>query len=263
MIVVLIGLQKFLAAERIDFIEATDEARELASSLSIADLLRPAETFPRLAILCWVEPDGEILPTKGFFEPEGGRFSFGMVPRYGNGTPVPLFLPSVIAAKVMGDKAPKILKAERMVPVGNRKLSKIKLPSGAWLDPDAKDIFATLVEEGERLRLGQGNWAKVSQAVRDILYPGWKAGNNGLAFGSLAQTNQADLSSGTRETVTLLFDDGEIRASVSHPEDPGTFVCVPLAALVTSCGHLLQAMVHRMVMDKGGIILNPGVEGLR
>jgi hypothetical protein len=63
-----------------------------------------------------------------------------------------------------------------------------------------------LVEEGERLLRGDGKWAAVPKPVREILYPGWKAGNNGLAFGSFAQTNIIDKAGNAREEVTELFD---------------------------------------------------------
>jgi hypothetical protein len=115
-------------------------------------------------------------------------------------------------------------------------------------------LFLTLVEEGERLRRGDGRWGNVPERAREALYAGWKAGNNGLAFGLLAQTNEVDLPGKLREEVSLLFDGGSIRAPLAHPLDPGAYACLPLAGLVTSCARLLQACVHRAVRDKGGLV---------
>jgi hypothetical protein len=250
-IAALVGLQNFLAAERLDFVEATQEARELAAELTLADILRTT-TWPRLAVLCWTRCEGQIVPIKARFD--GKQFSMGMVHHYSNGDLVPLWLPDVIAAKLPSGRAPEIVRAERIVPGGDRRhLRKVRLPSGAWLDPNARDIFLTLVEEGERLLRGDGDghWSKVPRPTREVLYDAWKAGNNGLAFGLLAQTNEADLPGKLREEVTLFFDGRSIRARLLHPSDPGPFACVPLAGLITSCARLLQACVHRAVKERG------------
>jgi hypothetical protein len=251
-IATLVGLQNFLAVERLDFIEATQEARELAAALTLVDILR-YELWPRLAILCWVRCEGQIVPIKAPFD--GKQFSMGMVHHYSDRDLVPLWLPDVIAAKLLSGSAPDIVHAERIVPGGDRRrLRKVRLPSGAWLHPNARDVFLTLIEEGERLRRGDGHWRKVLGPTRQALYGAWKAGNNGLAFGLLAQTNEVDLPGELREEVTLLFDGGSIRAPLLHPSDPGAFACVPLAGLVTSCARLLQACVHRAVNDRGGLV---------
>jgi hypothetical protein len=252
MVANLVGLQNFLAAERLDFIEATQEAQELAATLTLVDILR-RELWTRLAILCWVRCEGQIVPIRAPFD--GEQFSMGMVHHYSDGDLVPLWLPDVIAAKLLSGSAPEIVRAERIVPGGARRhLRKVRLPSGAWLDPNARDVFLTLVEEGERLRRGDGHWRKVVRPTREALYGAWKAGNNGLAFGLLAQTNEVDLPGKLREEVTLLFDGGSIRAPLLHPSDPGRFACVPLPGLITSCARLLQACVHRAVKDRGGFV---------
>jgi hypothetical protein len=167
---------------------------------------------------------------------------------------VPLFLPDVIGAKRICGRAPEIVQAERMIPIGKRELRSVRLPSGISFNPEEDDIFCTLVEEGERLRRGDGAWKNVPEAVRETLYPGWKAGNLGLAYDLFAQTNVIDKAGDAQEEVTLLFDEGERRRRTPHPEDPGPFFCLPLAALVTSCGRLLLAMIDELVAQKGGTV---------
>jgi hypothetical protein len=133
-------------------------------------------------------------------------------------------------------------------------LRRRRLPSGVVFEPSRNNLFCTLVEEGERLLRGDGKWAAVPKPVREILYPGWKAGNNGLAFGSFAQTNIIDKAGNAREEVTELFDEGELRVQTPHPEEPGPFYCPPLAALITSCCRLLLAGIDELVAEKGGVV---------
>jgi hypothetical protein len=223
MIAALVRLQNFLAAGRLDFVDATQEARELAATLTDVDILR-REIWPRLAVLCWVRCEGEIVPIKARFDRK--QFSMGMIHYHSDGNLLPLRLPDVIAAKLLSGRSPEIVRAERIVPAGGRRpLRKAWLPSGARLDPHTRDVFLTLVEEGERLRRGDGRWSKVPGPTREALYTAWKAGNNGLAFSNLAQTNEADLEGKRREEVSLLFDGGSIRAKFLHPADPGPFAC--------------------------------------
>ena len=39
---------------------------------------------------------------------------------------------------------------------------------------------------------------------------------------------------------------------VKHPEAPGEYCFPPLASLITSGGHLLLALLERLVADRGG-----------
>jgi hypothetical protein len=227
-IAVLTDLQRFHFARAIRFEEATEEARDLAARLDRAELLNP-ENWPKLAILCWVKLRGEVVPTSARYD--GKRFSMGMPSRYSDRL-VPLLLPDVIAAKLTGGRAPEIVRAERMVPIGHRSLNNVCLPSGFLFNPMKHDLFRTLVEEGERLRLGKGNWREIPEPIRTgCLYPTWKSGNSGLAFGQFAQTNVTDKPGNAKERVTCLFDEGELQVRTAHPEEPGRLFCLPLAAL--------------------------------
>jgi hypothetical protein len=168
---------------------------------------------------------------------------------------VPLSLLDVVAARLTDGKAPEIARAERLIPIGPRVLRSLRLPSGVVFDPARQDMFCALVEEGERLKLGIGRWKDVPRPVRETcVYPAWKASNNGVAFGDLARTDIEDLAGAAIEEVTIVHDGGEIRVETAHPENPGPFFCVPLAALVTSGARLLLAMLDALVATKGGII---------
>lgn len=257
MIAALLGIQAFLSAEEIRFEEATDDARYLAEHLTIDDLMRPT-TWPRLAILCWVRLDGDVVPTT--FIKERGGLGNGMPHRWSDEL-VPLLLPDVIAARMISasspgtGKAPEIIKAERLVPISRRPLRSVRLPSGVLFDPVRQDVFCVLVEEGERLKLGIGRWKEVPDRVRETcLYPAWKASNNGFAFGDLARTDIEDLAGAATEEVTLVHDGGEIRVETTQPESPGPFFCMPLAALVTSGARLLLAMLDALVAAKGSFV---------
>jgi len=259
----LLRIEDFLAHERIAFVEATADARALAEQLDCDGLTDPT-VWPGLRYLCWCLLRGEVVPVTADFSDRKDsepRFSLGMVERYSDGRLVPLMLPDVLASKLLGGKGPEIVRAERLEPIARRETASVELPSGAVLDPGARDIYCTLAEEGERLRRGDGQWAELPQSVREALYPGNKVGNNGLAYGSPAMTYETDLPGKKVKRVSLLYDGdgldgepGEMRQWLRHPEEPGPLTCFGISALVTAGGRLLQAMGHRKVRDRGGLV---------
>jgi hypothetical protein len=243
---VLQGLQSFIAAERLEFVEATEEVRAFVENATLDTLFRP-EAWTRLGALCWVEPAGEILPGKFALNsdhPE--RFTMAVTPRHAG--PTVFFLADVLLAKLMSGRAPKILKAERIAPKGRRRLSAIRLFDGAEFDPERESFFKRNVEESERIDRSEG----LDPKVRKALYNGMKAAGNSGAFGIFSETHE-DVAAG-REEATLLSDGPRYRAILDPPEQSGAFACPPIAGLVTAGGRLMLAMVHRLVMDKGGTV---------
>ena len=43
-----------------------------------------------------------------------------------------------------------------------------------------------------------------------------------------------------------------VSVRVRHPESPGEFCFPPLASLITGGGHLLLALLERLIVDRGG-----------
>jgi hypothetical protein len=256
MVFLLQRLQDFLAAERLVFVDDTEAVRAFVESLTLDDLLRP-ETWPKLNVLCWVKPEGEILIGRWAFNQRvrsgAERFSLAMAPRYSDEL-IPVYLAGVIVAKLLSGRAPGIIRAERIVPNGRKRLRRTRVFGGAVFDPRKDQLFKVLVEEGERFSRGESNYSEIRSKVREKILPGVKALGNIGCFGSLIETREADLAPDHKEEVTLLSDGEPFLAAVAHPEDPGPFACPVIAGLVTAGGQLLLAMVHRLVMDRGGIV---------
>jgi hypothetical protein len=258
---VLQGLQDLLAAEQLAFVDDTAAIRSFVDSLALDDLVLP-ETWPKLSVLCWIKPAGEILPVRAAFSNGTGtdRFTMAMTERHSD-KPVVAFLADVIAAKLLSGRAPEIVRAERIAPEGQQQLRKARLFGGARFDPGKDQLFKLLVEEGERFNRGDKRYANIPAPVRAAILPGVKAIGNIGCFGTLIETRGVDLLPGRREEVSLLTDGEPVRTALAHPEDPGPIACPPLAGLVTAGGRLLLAMVHRFVADRGGIVAACDTDG--
>src|SRR5262249_51036760 len=160
-------LQELLAAERLDFVEDTAAVREFVNSFTPDALFRP-ETYRKLNVLCWIKPDGEVLVKRAAFKAASlsgsDRFVMAKGPRYGN-EPVSAYLADVIDAMLCpGSKAPEIIRAERIVPIGRQGLRTTRLVGGAMFDPRKHQFARILVEEGERCEQGIGSYADIPAA---------------------------------------------------------------------------------------------------
>ena len=145
------------------------------------------------------------------------RFSLAMTPRHSD-EPVIAYLGDVIASKFLSDRAPEILRAERIIPIGRQRLRRARLFGGAIFDPGKNDLlFKLLVEEGERFNQGVGRFAKIAAPVRQVILPGVKGIGNIGCFGALIETREGDLLPNRREEVTLLSDAEPLRRTVLHP----------------------------------------------
>jgi hypothetical protein len=258
------GLQELLAAERLDFVEDTAAVREFVNSFTPDALFRP-ETYRKLNVLCWIKPAGEVLFKRAAFKAASlsgsDRFVMAKGPRYSD-QPVCAYLADVIDAMLApGSKAPEIIRAERIVPVGLQGLRRTRLIGGAVFDPRKHQFAKILVEEGERCDQGQGSYADIPAAIRREIVRGIKAIGNIACFGALSEARSADLLPGRREEVTLLSDAEPVRAAVTHPEEPGPFSCPPIAGLVSATGRLLLAAVHYAVERRGGIVAACDTDG--
>jgi hypothetical protein len=259
------ALQELLAAERLEFVEDTAAVREFVKRFTSEELYRP-ETYRKLNVLCWVKPAGALLPVRAVFKESvssgAGRFTMAMAPRYSD-EPLPSWLHDVIAAKLRdpAGQEPEIVRAERIIPIGRQSLRKTHLFGGVVFDPRKDQCFKVLVEEVERFERGERRYADIPTAIRKEVVRGVKAIGNIACFGALSETRAADLLPGRREEVTLLSDAAPIRAAVAHPEDPGSFACLPLAGLVSACGRLWLAAVHYEVERRGGIVAARDTDG--
>lgn len=248
---VLQRIQELLAAKRLAFKDVTAETIAFVETVTLADMFT-IPIWAKLNVLCWVVSAGEVLITKARFDDK--IFSTGMVPRNTGGKLIPVYLADVILAKLAFGRAPRIVKAERIIGEGRRELRRVPLPGGAVFDPKRHDFFKLNVEEGARLKKGIDHYAALPKAVRDALVPGIKCIGNSGAFGIFAETNAQDLPGDETEWVDLVGDGDRVRAKLRHPEKPGDFFCPPLAGLITAGARLMLGLAHHLVADKGGTV---------
>jgi hypothetical protein len=91
----------------------------------------------------------------------------------------------------------------------------------------------------------------LSETERDRLRRSLKTLGSATSYGIFAQMDRQE--SDNEVALTCYSIDSEpYRCKVKHPEAPGEYCFPPLASLITSGGHLLLALLERLVADRGG-----------
>jgi hypothetical protein len=232
----LMGLWRFLTAERIVVEDATDEVCRFVDGLSADDLFRP-ETWTHLPALVEVLPDADVLPLRTTYDSTGKTFQIGVNPVTSD-RPLWYTLADVIASAVLTGRAPVILRALRFRPEGRQAgLRPVKLRGTIPVDPRTGDFFQTVIEERQRRKQSD----PTGQHFLKILA-------NSTAYGIFVELNRQE---DTAADVAV-FGLDHFTCHVDHVEEPGRFFFPILGTLITGAARLMLALAEAEVTRHGG-----------
>jgi hypothetical protein len=244
----LMGLWDFLTAERIEVVDDTERVQRLLDGITLEDCFEQ-ETWREFPVLVQLQPEGDILPGRAQYDGAGSAWQIGVNPLHAD---VALWyaLPDAVAAKLLTGRAPRVLRALRLVPVGKQAgLRPVDLRGAVRVDPRTQDFFRVVIEERKRL----DRRTDLSPAERKRLDQFLKVLANSAVYGIYAEMIRRQLPAGERAAVTVYcLDSAPFDARVAAPEEPGEFCFPPLAACITAAARLMLAMLERCVSDAGG-----------
>ncbi len=232
-----------LTAETIAFIDCTDEVRELAAQVTLNRTFDPA-FWKELSFFALVVPEDDIFPVRTVYN---GRTQNIGLNHLTSKEPIWFAGPDLIASCLLAGpdkaKAPRILKAIRMVPRGRQPGLKVsKLGNMVAIDPESDDFFCHVIEQ-----------KTVHKPKNKDLSHFLKILANSGSYGLFVQVNQDQT---TKPEHVKVFS-GEISREGDYRtlEKAGPWYFPPLAALITAGGRLLLTMLERCVKDAGGSYL--------
>jgi hypothetical protein len=239
----LMGLWRYITAERIEPRESTLATRKLVEHVTLDDCFDPA-FWPQLLTLVQVEPNQDVLPTRADYG-ENGQWQIGLNPVTSD---VPLWyaLADVTAAKLLTGKAPRIVKAISFDPIGKQQgLRPLRLGGEIRIDPTMDELFATLIEQRRGVLRSD-----VDPAERKRLREFLKVLANSGCYGIFAEINREELGSRRRE-ITIYGLAQPFTQKLTTVEAPGAYSFPPLAACITAAARLMLALLERLVTDAG------------
>jgi hypothetical protein len=117
----LLGTWKLLRAAGLRTIDATDQVRELLADDRLLDRCLTPELWREVGVtLVEVEPNGDILPVRATYQPDSDDLGIGPNPLTYAGA-LWYALPDVLAAAILGKRAPRVTRAIRLEVTASRR----------------------------------------------------------------------------------------------------------------------------------------------
>lgn len=232
----LLGNWNVLKAKQIRFENCLRSAKRLLSKATLADAFSPG-FWKQLSFFVLIKPEDDILPVRTVYN---GRTQNIGINNLRSRKPIWYAGPDAVASALLTGKAPKILKAVRMVRVKEQEvLRRTNLGGMVSIDPRADDFFVRVVEK-------RNDFKRSNKPLADFL----KVLANSGSYGLFVQVD----SETRNKPVQIRVFSGEKRHAISseYVEKLGPWYFPPLASLITSGGRLLLAMLERCVKDAGG-----------
>jgi hypothetical protein len=250
----LMGLWSFLTAQTLRIEDATDDVRKLLAEVTPKTVFNP-DNWKRFVFFALVRPAGDILPVRTTYN--GETSNIGVNPLRSN-EPIWYAGPDVVAAKLLTDSVPDIIRAFRVVPDGQQEgLKPTALRGRVEIDPRTSDFFRTVIESRARVKMDES----LPKDLRDGLSYFLKILANAGSYGLFVEVNPervgTDAKTGKPARAKLKVFSGEEAFEQTSPvlEQPGVWYCPLFAALITAGGRLLLASLERAVTDAGAIYL--------
>ncbi len=235
----LMDLWHLMTAAKIEVVEGNPtELQARIEQLTLDDMFDPA-IWPQLRVFAEIKPDSDVLPVRSRY---GSTHDFNIaVNRYSSDAPQRFALPDVLKSRLITARAPEIIRAIRLVPVGRQRgMRPIALRGGIEIDPYKDDLFRTLIEQRHRLP------DKNSSTGR-----GLKTLANGTSYGIWAEMNRVEQPGG-RELPVVVHGQRTFACQTAHPERPGPRYFPPVAALIASGARLMLGALEALVTQAGG-----------
>ncbi len=148
----------------------------------------------------------------------------------------PYAWPDVLGASVLAGRAPQVIRATRLVPVGRQRGLRRRLPvvPGLVLRADEDPVLGLVRRRRQAKEAGDTVLASALHAVV-----------NSLVSGHPSRTDEY-----LRNVAR-----GHHQARWERVEKPGPWTFFPIATSVQAGAHLLLAVLDRMVRDRGGVVV--------
>ena len=243
-IYVLLGMDRFLKAQKITHFDSTQETQKLLDTITKQDVTNK-ETWKKFATICKIIPDDDIIPSRGKFNTQNTTNIGVNYLKSTDDTAIYLALPDLIGSKFLRGKAPKILEAITFVPQGIQKnLKEIDIFEGITVKPD-EDFIQKIIEK--RLEI-KNNIVPFNPKSSKLVQNHLKIIANSASYGIFVQQDVVHEKS---KDVQVYGADESFETQVEKLEKNGTFFNPIMSVLLTSGSRLILATAEALVKENG------------
>jgi hypothetical protein len=249
---ILTKMQDFILAEKIEYMECTEEIQKFLTEIELEDLQDP-KIYEKLSCICIIQSDVDELPQRMRFNPKSLDTNIAVCKSHSTIDQI-YALPDLIRTKISTGKTPIIKKAYRFIPNGIQKnLNKINV-LGRDLDVKKQNIFLEFVNEIQKLKQKMKGYNSDSMEYKILKSESTslKLITNSTGYGVYMETNGEPLTKKQKDSggIPLEVYGLESFESKGRYENPGEFFNPILATIITSTSRLLLGIMEQLVKEE-------------
>ena len=240
------GLWKFVIAERIEHVDATEEIRKFVDSFELEDV-QNKENWEKLQGIVQVLPNDDVLPVRAKYD---GKIVWNIgVNRLTSKAPLWYSIADVIASKLYTGRTPKIIQGIKFVPKNVEKSLKETEIHGAKIDPYNDDLFKRLIEYRQELKDKRDtfeedtpeydNYERNQNVIKII--------TNSISYGIFVQI---DVEETSKPSTVNVYGLESFKNEKVKREKPGFMFNPIIAVSITSAARLLLAATEVFLSRK-------------
>jgi hypothetical protein len=246
---VLLGLWDLLTAESLSIDDATLDVQRLLNRITLAACFE-RELWPDFRFFALIQPsDDVIVPVRTSYN--------GVTRNIGNNylasdKSVWVAGPDLLASVIRTSKIPQIERAIRVVPHGKQAgMKPVNLRGMVRIDPNTDDLFKRVIEQ-----------RMLNKSNKELYY--WLKIFANAIYGFFVEINTEVMPERNPVRVHVYSgeDSFEPEERFEVAENHGRWYAPYLAALITSAGRLLLAMLEECVAEIGGTYLYADTDAL-
>jgi hypothetical protein len=235
-VAILLSLWQMLTAADVEVVDCTEEARTTLDHITVDRALDPAN-WPRFSFFASIRPKGDILPVRSLYSESGGT-NIGLNPLTSD-EPIWYAGPDLVGSQLKTGRAPEVVRAFKLVPMGIQKGMKAVAIGGRIIDPAKDDFFRAIIEERKTLPKDHPHYL-LFKIIANALY------------GIFAELNKHETGKNSAKEIEVYSGDHKFEQLTCVIERPGTRHFPPAAAQITAGGRLILTILECLVEKHGG-----------
>ena len=197
-------------------------------------------TWSQLGFFASAKPSADIFPVRALYN-DTGSTNIGLNPLT-SAKPIWYAGPDLAASMLLTRRAPKIIKAFRLVPHGVQAGMKPTAIGTRAFNPEKDNFFRAVIEERRKLPKSHPHYLLL-KIIANALY------------GIFAELNKYEYGKNSAKQLDVFSGEYQFEQPTFVVEREGRWQFAPAAALITSGGRLVLAILERIVKDLGGTYL--------
>jgi hypothetical protein len=235
----LLNLWSLLISAQVKVEQCTAEAREVLERTDLEAVLEPS-TWRELAFFASILPADDVLPVRSLYG-ETDNTNIGLNP-LSSEEPIWYAGPDLAASKLKTKRTPKVLQAFRVVPLGLQEGMKPSTVGKREFDPAKDDFFRVVIEERKNLPKSHPHYLLLKIIANSL-------------YGIFAELNKYEYGENNAKQLDVFSGEHHHQETTCVVERPGKWQFPPAAALITSGGRLMLAILECMVEKREGTYL--------